>query len=681
MRISLLIILAAFSVSLAVTDAEADKILERLRAQNVNQSLLPSVAKRMNIGFMKTWGWTNGGDCAEYLTPELTEARVKELSAAGYQGIVVSGRHWRLDNLACTDGVIRQLKLVCDAAHRHGMIVISHFDLVQFSAGDLAFALKHPDWWTVDLQTRTVFTKFCLSSPGFRQFYIDYLKKLVRETSLDGLMLDEVCFAQENIGVGSCACANCRAGFEQDTGLAFVEGMNAPELTKLPNPWFRVYSQWRVNAVNRFQEHITKALKAEYPELMFLSYSTAFLEPGMMLCGFSYLSHFKYMDWLGVEPPQGSTVEQAPRLITRCKLRLGVGDALGKPAWALAQTPELPDNLFFMCGFYRMFRHTVWSPRNLSPVLTTWDAWPDLAHCRSLASVALVFSEPTLLSSTDASGDGYWQNRELEGWAGALSARNLTYDVLMSEAMTKEKLSRYPVVVLPGNGVLSEKEQRALSEYLLAGGVVLASGRFGYDPVTRKSGLRPAIEVPMPECNVFQTPSPLKNGIIAKVSFTAEPKPEFIPVGRGWLGYIPAVAVCAESWISPFEKLDCAPNRAFTDAWLKRAFAHRPAPVECEAPAGLLAETLTDDRGFLLVCLLDMNGRTKEHGETYLRKPLKGTITLKVRRPTKAATFRLQTPGKEWTPQVKYRRSGGVDTYTFSADGLPIYTQIKVNYE
>ena len=71
----------------------------------------------------------------------------------------------------------------------------------------------------------------------------------------------------------------------------------------------------------------------------------------------------------------------------------------------------------------------------------------------------------------------------------------------------------------------------------------------------------------------------------------------------------------------------------------------------------------------------------KEHGETYLRKPLKGTITLKVRRPTKAATFRLQTPGKEWTPQVKYRRSSGVDTYTFSADGLPIYTQIKVNYE
>ena len=681
MRTALFIILATCLACSALTQVEADKILERLRAEDVNQPILPSVARRLNGGFWKTWGWSNGGDCSEYLTPELTEARMKSLKAAGYTGIVVSGRHWRLDNLASTPSVNYQLKMVCDAAHRHGMIVISHFDLVQFSAGDLAFALKHPDWWTVDLQTRTTFTKFCLSNPDFQKFYIDYLDKMIRETSVDGFMLDEVCFAQENIGVGSCACAHCRSGFEKDTGLAFVDGMNAPELTKLPNPWFRVYSQWRVNAVNRFQKLVTQSLKKDFPELIFVAYSTAFLEPGMTLCGFSYASQFKYIDGLGVEPPQGSTVAQAPRLITRCKLRLGVGDALGKPTWALAQTPELPDNLFFMCGFYKMFRHTIWSPRQLSPTWTSWGEWPDPAHCRSLASVALVFSEPTLLSSTDSSGDGYWQNRELEGWAGALSERNITYDVLVNEALTKEKLSGYPVVILPGVGLLSAKEQQALSEYLMEGGIILASGRFGYDESTKKSGIRPAIEVPMPECNVFQTPSPLKNGIIAKAAFTKDPQPEFRAVGRGHLGFIPAVAVCAESWISPFEKLDCSANRAFTDAWLKQAFALRPPRAECETPRGLLPEILLDDRGFLLVCLLDLNGRTRENGETYVRPPLKGTVTLKVRGKTRKDSFRLQTPGKEWTPPVTFLRKDGVDSYTFSADDLPIYTQIKVNYE
>ena len=681
MRIVFFILLAVLSASFALTETEAEKILERLRAENVNQPIHPEVARRLNGGFWKTWGWSNGGDCAEYLTPELTEARMKALKEAGYTGIVVSGRHWRLDNLACTESVVCQLKLVCDAAHRHGMFVISHFDLVQFSAGGLEFALQHPDWWTVDLQTRTVFTKFCLSNPGFRQFYIDYLKRVVRETALDGLMLDEVCFAQESIGIGSCACAVCRAGFEHDTGLPFVDGMNAIELTSLPNPWFKVYSQWRVNAVNRFQHHITTELKKDFPKLMFVTYSTAFLEPGMHLCGFSYLSHCKYMDGLGVEPPQGSTVAQAPRLITRCKLRLGVGDALEKPNWALAQTLELPDNLFFMCGFYKMFRHTIWSPRELSRLLTGWDAWPAPAHCRSQAEVALVFSEPTLLSSFDATGDGYWQNRELEGWSGALSARNITYDVLMSEAITTKILSRYPVVVLPNISVLSPKEQRALSEYLTAGGVVLASGRFGFDDTTKKSGLRPAIEVPMPDNTVFQIPSPLKNGIIAKAIFEPEPEPRFIQVGRGYLGYIPAIAVCAESWITPFEQLDCTPNRAFMDEWLKRAFAHRPATVECKTPAGLLAEVLQDERGFLLVCLLDMNGRTNAEEEIYLRKPLKGTITLKVRGVTQASSFLLQTPGKTWRPPVEYHRNEGIDTYVFSAEGLPIYTQIKVSYE
>ncbi len=236
-------------------------------------------------------------------------------------------------------------------------------------------------------------------------------------------------------------------------------------------------------------------------------------------------------------------------------------------------------------------------------------------------------------------------------------------------------------MVLPNTSILSSKEQRALSEYLTAGGVVLASGRFGFDDTTKKSGLRPAIEVPMPECTVFQTPSPLKNGIIAKAIFVPEPEPCFIQVGRGYLGYIPAVAFCAESWITPFDQLDCTPNRAFTDEWLKRAFAHRPATVACETPAGLLAEVLRDDRGFLLVCLLDMNGRANAEEEVYLRKPLKGTITLKVRGATQVSSFLLQTPGKVWRPPVEYHRSDGLDTYVFSADGLPIYTQIKVSYE
>lgn len=682
-------VLAVFAHSMGADYTE--KIAE-LRRKNVNQPIRPSAFQKLNGGFWNTWGKSNSSDCGEYLTPEAADARAKQLHESGYTGIVVSGRHWRIDRLRDNPQITRQLKLICDAAHKYGMIVISHFDLIQFSLEGMEFALQHPDWWQLDLHTFTPFTKFCVNSPGFRNFYIEYLRDLIRNTGVDGFMLDELAFAQEDKGVGTCACPECRKKFTAETGVEFPSEPNDPRFSDIPNPWYSLFSQWRVNCLGDFQYQISKTLQKEFPELFFVSYSTGFLEPGVLLCGWNYFTHFKYIDGVGLEPPQGSTIVQFPRLFTRCKLRIAVADALQKPLWVLGQTDETPENLLFMTGFYKAMRHTIWSPRNIPASQTNWKLWVDPASSRTVPGAALICSEQTINQFDKEGGDSYYQNREFEGWAGALTARKITYDVIMSEVMTTEQLAKYPVVILPNSAVLTVQEQKVLADYLLAGGVVLTSGRFGFDAKTGRSGLRPAIEVAMPEHDYFNSVRNLSDGMLVRAKFAASPAAEFRKVGKGYIGIYPAVFAIAESrihftmnkrnighWNSIFAHHDFSANSKLIDSWLKQAFALRPPAVQCDAPEYLVPEVLKDSNGNLIVAMLDISGR--DDTEILKKSMLSGKFTLKVRGKTVRESFRIVSPAAEIAPPVEFERKDGWDHYTFPVDKMPVYSQIMVKYE
>lgn len=684
-------VLALAALAVCAGADYSEKIAE-LRRKNVNQPIQASVFRKLNGGFWMTWALSNSSDCGEFLSPKMSEERAKQLRAAGYTGIVVSGRHWRIDRLRDNLQIIRQLKLICDAAHKHGMVVISHFDLIQFSVQGMDFALRHPDWWQLDLQTFAPFTKFCVNNPGFQEFYIEYLRDLIRKTGVDGFMLDELSFAQEDKGYGTCACRVCRRKFTADTGVEFPREPNDPRFSKLPNPWYALFSQWRMNCLNEFQARVSGTLRKEFPELFFVSYSTGFLEPGFFLCGWNFFTHFKYIEGIGVEPPQGSTIVHFPRLFTRCKLRIAVSEALKKPLWVLGQTEETPENLLFMTGFFKAMRHTIWSPRNIPPSQTNWKYWPDPAFCRTVPAAAIICSELTINSVMDRGNDCYYQNRELEGWAGALTARNLTYDIIMSETMTAEWLRKYPAVILPNTAVLTPGEEKLLGDYLTAGGVILTSGRFGFDPKTKKSGLRPAIEVSMPEEETFASPTKLEGGLLTRARFTAAPRPEFLKVGQGYLGICPAVFAFAESrvhmplnrrnvgrWNSIMAHHDPETNAGVIDSWLERAFAIRSPEVRCDTPAGLIPEILVDRRGTLIVALLDVTGR--DDTEVLKRSTLTGQVTLKIRDRTVRESFQLLSPGVSLTPAVSFERKDGWDHYTFPVDNIPCYSQIMVKYE
>ena len=220
----------------------------------------------------------------------------------------------------------------------------------------------------------------------------------------------------------------------------------------------------------------------------------------------------------------------------------------------------------------------------------------------------------------------------------------------------------------------------------------MTSGRFGFDEKSKKSGIRPALEVSMPEHKVFEKPSKLADGVLVKASFAKQPKPEFRKVGKGFIGIYPAAFATAESrihsaggpadfkvWESPMAIYGISANVKLIDSWFDKAFALRPLAVECRTPDGLLPEILRDDRGQILVALLDVSGR--DNTEILKKSTLSGTVTLKVRGATVKDSFCVRSPGRELKPSVTFRREKGCDIYTFKVDNFPVYSQIEVKYE
>ena len=220
-----------------------------------------------------------------------------------------------------------------------------------------------------------------------------------------------------------------------------------------------------------------------------------------------------------------------------------------------------------------------------------------------------------------------------------------------------------------------------------------ASGyRSTSDPKTKRSGLRPAIEVSMPEETAFATATKLADGLLTRAKFAADPRPEFRKVGQGYIGICPAVFAFAESrvhmtfnrrnvgrWNSIMAHHDPETNAKVIDSWLERAFAIRSPEVLCDTPAGLIPEILRDRRGTLIVALLDVTGRD----DTEILKPstLAGSVTLKIRGRTLRESFRILSPGAELAPAVAFERKDGWDRYTFPVDKFPVYSQIMVKYE
>ena len=124
------------------------------------------------------------------------------------------------------------------------------------------------DWRMIDVKTdRPLYYPqyasegFCYRNPDFIEAYVDYVKRLIKDTGITGLSADDpVHYMRFN----SCACPHCRAALKARTGIDLPPIEDRGFWQNWSNPAWRAWIDLRFEAAGEFLSQVAAILPAGF---------------------------------------------------------------------------------------------------------------------------------------------------------------------------------------------------------------------------------------------------------------------------------------------------------------------------------------------------------------------------------------------------------------------------------
>ncbi len=430
-----------------------------------------------NMAFTQ-WSGSNDADRYYTNTPEACDERAAEIAAAGYDAVICSGYHFRLNWLDHDEDVRKITRMIVEACHNHGLKVIEHLDLTvaYYDAYPLAWA--NPDWFQLhaaDMMTRHRI--FCLNNPEFQRFYLDYVQRFQRETGVDAWQMDEISW----LGRGFCGCRWCREKWREEKGRDYpaVEGPGFFGRA-LKDPDYREWMRWRGKCINDFYDTIREGLVAINPEVVLFDYTTTpQSSPWAWTRGAPYEVQAKSVDTIGTEL-NPVPFDSYPYIAGLLAQRRALGEVAGLPAWAKFDITD--PSAYFCWAFGRTVGHSIWwslRPDNdvIPPErLLEWPWQMDDQTAQLDADIGVLLSG----STRDLVREFDYFSTEFEGWLQALLLHPFaTRPIIESELAQSDALDDYKLIVLPNATAISPEQKAALMAYVRAGGRLLLTYEAG----------------------------------------------------------------------------------------------------------------------------------------------------------------------------------------------------------
>ncbi len=134
---------------------------------------------------------------------------------------------------------------------------------------------KHPEAWPIDKQgnkapAATWFMGVCPTEPGFRQYRISELKKLLHRFDLDGVWMDYLHWhAQfedpEPILPETCFCEHCLSEFQLASGMKIPEGNAAKKAEWILKNQDSAWRIWRCSVIAGWVKDFKTIINKEKP--------------------------------------------------------------------------------------------------------------------------------------------------------------------------------------------------------------------------------------------------------------------------------------------------------------------------------------------------------------------------------------------------------------------------------
>jgi hypothetical protein len=458
--------------SVAISDAMLST------TKHEKQVLLPNQRdKRLSWRFRSmigSLGTLVTGSFDEFNTPELIKRRVAELKARKINAITVDGLHSRLLFAEQLPKIEKNMKMLVKECHRNGIKVIDHYSLtLLWNWGNgMRFLVEHPGWLQRSINGNLPSRGICPNNPGFRKFYFDFVKKFIIKTDIDGMMIDEVGFQNYS----TCGCTYCRSGFTRDTGLVLPLDKSSPLLSNINSNFYKSFLSWRAKSIGDFYVDMRREIKKVKPMFTLLNYTTNRLfyqREVFFKNGISITETARGCDWLGVEIMTRNVMASYRTVFAFGKLINSLREAYGSPIFRLVYTNNY-DMAYFSWAMNAMLSQTTWY---LSPIptsnkgdFTNFSGAMDNFNSQPRPVVAVLFST----QSRDW-GTRFSPAVDTNGFLENLGDRHIPSIALIEASLTKDKLKKIPVLILPSASCMDDKQIQSVMEYARNGGRLVIS--------------------------------------------------------------------------------------------------------------------------------------------------------------------------------------------------------------
>jgi len=472
--------------------------------------------------------------------PELMDKirrRADRCAASGVNCCLIFGAHLRWDFMPLWGRLHELLRYIADELHQRRIVLFDHHSSVithrprnRQEALDIWRRNRHHvpfypsnetaatwefngsrmnDWRMLDVETgQPVYLpaynaeQYCMNNPAFRDSYVCYVKRLLAETGIDGLMSDDGIFYA---GWRACGCKSCRGRFEKQYGHRLPPTSDRSFWGNRRSQAFADWIAMRYETSGDFLVEIREALPAGFPLLSCCSSSDGFNMPavGMSYQDFIRACNLVMLEMTGSTPSvKGVWDNRLPSQL----LHLGIARENRAGCFGLGYG-FFPDPAFCVwaltkflgsdCGFSRLKGRLGATEAQLSALADdselvhegyNWEkANPGLFTGEVDAGTAVYFSRLTRDYFGQCPADYVL---DYQASCHELMKAGLAYDVAAVVPQPGERR----VLVLSSAACLSEQERSRLRLFLEGGGTIIATGPCGHYDQRGRPAPRPWLE-------------------------------------------------------------------------------------------------------------------------------------------------------------------------------------------
>ncbi len=412
-----------------------------------------------------------------HISDNAIRERLLTLKKLGFNAVTEQGLFW--NNCFLNESIIEHQKVkknVVRIAHELGMKVIRHIDGPSFSmmGNGIQTISRFTGDFVQNIETMLASQgNVCINNPHLRTYLFERIGNYVKETGVDGVMVDEAILCQRDY----CGCAYCRTKFTADTGCVLPMPGNTDTLWNDSKPLSARWTIWKNWQSAEFFQDLHDYLIKIKPDIIVTAYDNdEELNDGGNRIGYRADFLAASTDMFASEIGCGNIFANYRNFYYFRKVMRGFSVSFGRPAWGLVYPyGDAQTSGYLGWAMHAMTAQAIWMNIKQGGAYLNWDSFMPNKDKTNLANLAILFKldERRFLGHTDKP----LPFADQAGISQILTDAHIPHQIILSRDLDNvEIIKNIKTLILANANVLSQKEITGIRNFVANGGTLLISG-------------------------------------------------------------------------------------------------------------------------------------------------------------------------------------------------------------